>query len=113
LLLDFKNFKASFSEILSEVQKDSEDVSAGIGKFLKILYISKKFVRNLMSKLARSTLTSPGRIRVNDGMVPLLELLGDIRLAPLLELLLAQNHQHVPFRLDAQLLDHPQYLLGL
>jgi hypothetical protein len=42
-----------------------EDISAGIGKFKKksdILY--KNFVLNLMSKLARSTLTLPGRIRV-------------------------------------------------
>ncbi len=38
-----------------------EDVSAGIGIFYPI---HKNFVRNLMSKLARSTLTSPGTIRV-------------------------------------------------
>jgi hypothetical protein len=48
---------------MSEVPKDLEDVSAGIGQFLKNL-IYKNFVLNLMSKLARSTLTLPGRSRV-------------------------------------------------
>ncbi len=48
---------------MSEVQKDSEDVFAGIGIFflIKLLY---KFSRNLRLKSARSTLTSPGPIRV-------------------------------------------------
>jgi hypothetical protein len=50
----------------SEVQKDSQDVSAGIGQFFKSP-IYKNFVRNLTSTLARSTLTSPGRIRVKLG----------------------------------------------
>jgi hypothetical protein len=49
---------------MSEVQKDSEDVFAGIGIFLKIKLLYK-FSRNLRSKSARSTLTSPGPIRVN------------------------------------------------
>jgi hypothetical protein len=40
------------------------------------------------------------------SLVPLLELLGDVCLAALLVLLLAQHHQHVPLRLDAQLLQH-------
>jgi hypothetical protein len=48
---------------MSEVQKDSEDVGAGIGIFI-YNPIHKNFVQNLMSKLARSTLTSPGTIRV-------------------------------------------------
>jgi hypothetical protein len=48
---------------MSEVQKDSENVSAGIGQ--KIIYkVLNKFSCNLRSKLARSTLTSPGPIRV-------------------------------------------------
>jgi hypothetical protein len=36
--LDFsqKNVKTSFFEVMSEVQKDSEDVSAGIGIFKNI-----------------------------------------------------------------------------
>ncbi len=48
---------------MSEAQKDLEDVFAGIGilKKIKLLY---KFSRNLRSKSARSTLTSPGPIRV-------------------------------------------------
>ncbi len=49
---------------MSEVQKDSEDVFAGIGIF-KIIKLLNKFSRNLRSKSARSTLTSPGPIRVN------------------------------------------------
>jgi hypothetical protein len=63
--------KTTFFDIISEVGKDLEDVSTGIGKFVKNL-IYKNFVRNVTSKLARSTLTSPGRIRVNtkpDGFV--------------------------------------------
>jgi deoxyribodipyrimidine photolyase len=51
--------KTSFFDVVSEVQKDSQDVSAGIGQFLKNLTY-KNFVWNLMSKLARSILTSPG-----------------------------------------------------
>jgi|LakMenEpi03Aug12_release.lakeMendotaPanAssembly.Ray.scaffolds.fasta_scaffold1698987_1 hypothetical protein len=38
------------------------------------------------------------------SLVPLLELLGDVCLAALLVLLLAQYYQYVPLRLDAQLL---------
>jgi hypothetical protein len=53
-----------FFDVMSEVQKDLEDVSAGIGK-IKNNLINKNFVRNLTSKLVRSTLTSPGWIRVN------------------------------------------------
>jgi hypothetical protein len=49
--------------VMSEVQKDSDDISAGIGKFLRNPKY-KNFVRNLTSKLTRSTLTSLGRIRV-------------------------------------------------
>ncbi len=49
---------------MSEVQKDSEDNSAGIGIFKKIKLLNK-FSRNLRSKSARSTLTSPGPISVN------------------------------------------------
>jgi hypothetical protein len=50
--------KTSFFDVMSEVQKDLEDVSAGIGQ-IKNNLIYKNFVRNLTSKLARSTLTSP------------------------------------------------------
>jgi hypothetical protein len=59
-----KSVKTSFFEVMSEVQKDSEDVSAGIDilKKIKLLY---KFSCNLRSKSARSTLTSPGPIWVN------------------------------------------------
>jgi hypothetical protein len=57
-----KNVKMSLFDIISEVQKDLEDVSAGKGQFKKIM--NKNFVQNLMSKFVRSTLTSPGRIRV-------------------------------------------------
>jgi hypothetical protein len=48
---------------MSKVQKDSEDVFAGISIF-KINKLLNKFFRNLRSKSARSTLTSPGPIRV-------------------------------------------------
>jgi hypothetical protein len=41
---------------MSEVQKDLEDLSAGIGQFLKNP-IFKDFVLNFMSKLARLVLT--------------------------------------------------------
>jgi hypothetical protein len=40
-----------------EFKQDLQDVFAGIGVFSNLLH--KKFVSNLMSKLARSTLTSP------------------------------------------------------
>ncbi len=55
--------KTSFFDVVSEVQKDSQDVSAGISQ-IKNNLTYKNFVRNLTSKLARSTLTSPGWIRV-------------------------------------------------
>ncbi len=51
--------KTSFFDVISEVQKDLEDVSAGIG-LIKNNLIYKNFLRNLTSKLAMSTLTSPG-----------------------------------------------------
>jgi hypothetical protein len=54
--------KPSFFEVMSEVQKDPEDLSAGIGK--KIYEVLNNFSCNLRSKLAGSTLTSPGPIRV-------------------------------------------------
>jgi hypothetical protein len=57
------DIKWSFFDVVSGVQKDSDDVSVGIGKFLRNP-IYKNFVQNLKSKLVRSTLTSPGRIRV-------------------------------------------------
>jgi hypothetical protein len=57
------DIKTSFFDVVSEVQKDSQDVSAGIGQ-IKNYLTYKNFVRNLTSKLARSILTSPGRIRV-------------------------------------------------
>jgi hypothetical protein len=56
------DIKTSFFDVMSEVHKDLHDVSAGIGQFLKYP-IYKNFFRNLMSKLARSTLSLPGRIR--------------------------------------------------
>jgi hypothetical protein len=49
--------KTSFFDVVSEVQKDSQDVSAGIGQ-IKNNLTYKNFVRNLTSKLARSILTS-------------------------------------------------------
>jgi hypothetical protein len=52
----------SFFEVMSEVQKDPEDVFAEIGQ--KKYKVLNKFSCNLRSKLARSTLTSPGPIRV-------------------------------------------------
>ncbi len=55
----------SFFEVMSEVQKDPEDVSAGIGQKTKYKVPNNKFSCNLRSKSARSTLTSPGPIRVN------------------------------------------------
>jgi hypothetical protein len=57
--------KMSFIEVMSEVRKDLKDVSVGIFKKSDILY--KNFVRNLKSKLARSTFTSPSRIRVKEA----------------------------------------------
>jgi hypothetical protein len=55
---DKMDVKTSFFDVLSKVQKDSQNVSAGIGQFKKNLTY-KNFVRNLTSNLARSTLTSP------------------------------------------------------
>jgi hypothetical protein len=52
-------------DIMSEVKKDWEDVSAGIDNFF-LNPIYKNFVRNMTSKLARSTLTSGGTIRVKE-----------------------------------------------
>ncbi len=49
----------SFFDVVSEVQKDLEDDSAGIGQ-IKNNLTYKNFVRNLTSKIARSILTSPG-----------------------------------------------------
>jgi hypothetical protein len=46
------DFKMLFFDVMSEVQKDSKDVSAGIGQ-LKNNLIYNNFVRNLTSKLAR------------------------------------------------------------
>jgi hypothetical protein len=56
--------KTSYFAVMSEVQKDPEDVFAGIGE--KIYKVLNKFSCNLRSKSARSTLTSPGPIRVNN-----------------------------------------------
>jgi hypothetical protein len=57
--------KTSFFDIMSELQTDLEDVSAGISNFFSYINpIKKNFVQNLRSKLGRSTLTSPGTIRV-------------------------------------------------
>ncbi len=56
------DIKTSFFEVMSEAQKDPEDVSTGIGKIYKVL---NKFSCNLRSKSARSTLTSPSPIRIN------------------------------------------------
>jgi hypothetical protein len=58
-----KYVKTGFFEVMSDVQKYSEDISAGIYIFKndKVLY---KFFCNLRSKSARSTLTSPGPVRV-------------------------------------------------
>jgi hypothetical protein len=67
--------KTSFFEVMSEVQKDSEDVFAGIGIFLKIKLLNK-FSRNLRSKSAKSTLTSPGLIRVNPSPSSDISVLG-------------------------------------
>jgi hypothetical protein len=52
------------STVLPEVQKDLEDVSAGTF-FLNMVH--NNFAGNFTSKLARSTLTSPGTIRVKLG----------------------------------------------
>ncbi len=54
--------RTSIFYAILEVKKDSEDISARIGIFINPIH--KNFVRNLMSKLARSTLASPGRIRI-------------------------------------------------
>ncbi len=55
--------KMSFFDVVSEVQKDLQEVSAGIGQ-IKNNLTYKNFVLNLTLKLARSILTSPGWIRV-------------------------------------------------
>jgi hypothetical protein len=47
---------------MSEVKKDPEGVFSGMGK--KIYKVLNKLSCNLRSKSARSTLTSPGPIRV-------------------------------------------------
>jgi hypothetical protein len=47
---------------LSGIQKDLEDISGGIDIFFNLVH--KNCVRNLTSKLVRSTLTWPGTIRV-------------------------------------------------
>jgi hypothetical protein len=51
--------KMSFFDVMSEVQKDLQDVSAGIGQFKKNP-THKNFVQTLTLMLARSILTSPG-----------------------------------------------------
>jgi hypothetical protein len=51
----------SLFDILYEVQKDLQDVSAGIGIFYPV---HKNFVGNLTSKLARSTVDMPSTNRV-------------------------------------------------
>jgi hypothetical protein len=48
----------SFFDVMSDFQKDLEDVSAEIGE-IKNNTLYKNFARNLMSKLAKLTLTSP------------------------------------------------------
>jgi hypothetical protein len=48
---------------MSDVKKGLEDISAGIDIYKKIKLLCK-FSCNLRSKSARSTLTSPGPIRV-------------------------------------------------
>jgi hypothetical protein len=53
---------------MSEVQKDPKGVSEEIGK--KKCEVLLKFSCNLRSKLARSTLTSPGSIRVKENYLP-------------------------------------------
>ncbi len=67
------DIKTSFFDVMSEIQKDTEEVSAGIGNLKNLIY--KNFVRNLMLKLMRSTLTSLGTIRVN---------INEIKVTPLL-----------------------------
>jgi hypothetical protein len=51
--------KLLFFDVMSEVEKDLEDVSAGIGQRKKNPKY-KNFVWNLTSKMTRSTLTPPG-----------------------------------------------------
>jgi hypothetical protein len=57
------DIKTSFCKVMSEVKKDLEDAYAGICQ-IKNNTLYKNFVRNSTSKLARSTFTSPGWIRV-------------------------------------------------
>jgi hypothetical protein len=59
---------------VSEFQKDSQDVSTGIGQIKKNL-TNENFVRNLTSKLSRSILTSPGCIRVKRELKEGLEIM--------------------------------------
>jgi hypothetical protein len=68
----------SFFEVMSEVQKDPEDVSAGIGK--KKCEVLIKFSCNLGSKSARSTLTSPGSIRVKTFFEEFMFIEGGVRI---------------------------------
>ncbi len=56
----------SIFDIMSEVHKYLEDISAGIVFFFKPIY--KNFVRNLTAKLARSTLTSHNTISVKGNI---------------------------------------------
>jgi hypothetical protein len=51
-------------DIMSAVQNDAEDFSAGIGILKKKNSVHKTFCQGFTSKLARSSLTSPGTIRV-------------------------------------------------
>jgi hypothetical protein len=61
---------------MSEVLNDSEDISAGIGFFF-FKSDTKEFCPEYHLKSARSTLTSPGTIRVINVMCP--PLLGSIK----------------------------------
>jgi hypothetical protein len=56
------DIKISFFDIMSEVQKDLEHVSAGIGIFYPM---RKHFVWNLLSKLVRSTWTLQVQLGLN------------------------------------------------
>jgi hypothetical protein len=55
--------KTSFFDVMDEVKKDLEDISAGSRIFLNLAH--KNFVGNLTSKSGRSALISPSTIRVN------------------------------------------------
>jgi hypothetical protein len=56
------NVITSDFDVVYKVIQELQEVSAGISIFLNKAH---KFSRNLMSKSARSTLTSPGTIRVH------------------------------------------------